>query len=243
MRVKCDEWLGMLDAFVDDELGKDAREGILRHARACEKCAAELKRAETLKKLLAGLTDGVPVPLGAQVAWRSAIKAEARKKRARGLYRTLGAVAAACVVLVGVATGMNLFGRTPEGDPAAGVANVPAADQSMFAFIATDGDEGPELARALPHASAAADRTSAARIVADDMAEAVNTVRSLVDEFNGSIDESSINASAAYLSAFIPAGEYEAFADSLSYAGSAEISEPSGEAGDMVCVTITIQEN
>jgi hypothetical protein len=244
LRVKCDEFIGMLDAFVDGELDDEARDGICQHARICEDCARELKRAEALRKLLSGLDDEVRVPLAAQAAWRAAVKAEARKKRARGLYRALGAVAAACVVFVGVAAGMNLFGGgAPKEEPAVLMAR-DASDVGTFAFVASDGDESPDAKQATtPRTSEAAEMTATVRIVADDVAAAAQTVESLVGEFNGSVDMSSVDAPTAYLTARIPADEYQAFADSLSYAGAVETSNVSGEGGDAVSVTITIQKN
>ncbi len=240
--MKCEELIGMLDAFVDGELGDEARDNILQHARVCENCALELKRAERLKKLLSGLDDGIGVPLAAQAAWRGAVKAEARKKRARGLYRTLGTVAAACVVLVGVAAGMDLFDRTPKDDSVAKIAS-DASEARTFAFVEPDGDENLNATLAMPRASEVAGMTATARVTADDVNAAVATVRSFVDEFNGTVEDSSVSASTAYLTASIPAGEYEAFAESLSYAGAAETSRVGGEGGDTVSVAITIQQN
>ncbi len=238
--MKCDEWMGMLDAFVDGELGGDAREGILQHARACEKCALELKRAEKLKQMLAGLDDGVRVPLAAQAAWRNAVKAEARKKRARGIYRVAGAVAAACVVLVGVAAGLNLFGSSTTHDPVGNLAGQ-SSDAASFAFVEPDGNENAQTLKMMPSASEPVERTSTVRISADDIAAAVDTVNSLVDEFNGSVDDRSVSASTAYMTASIPAGEYDAFIDSLSYAGKVDVMQESDADDDMVSVSITIQ--
>jgi anti-sigma factor RsiW len=234
--------MGLLDAFVDGELDVGARDGILAHARECDGCARALARAEALKKMLSGLDDGVKVPLAAQAAWRGAVKAEARKRRARGFYRTFGAVAAACVVLVGVAAGMNLFGRQSEEEPAALMAKN-GSDASTFAFVAADGDEKLGSVPSTPRVSEEAAMTSTVRILADDVAVAAGTVKSLADEFNGAVDDSSVAASTAYLTVSVPTGEYEAFVDALAYAGTVDASRLSDGDGDTVSVTITIQEN
>lgn len=233
--------MGMLDAFVDGELDVGTRDGILAHARECDGCARELGHAEALKKMLSGLDDAVKVPLAAQAAWRGAVKVEARKRRARGFYRTFGAVAAACVVLVGVAAGMNLFGWQSEEEPAALMAKN-GSQASTFAFVAADGDENSST-QATPRTAEAVAMTSTVRILADDVAAAADTVKSLADEFNGTVEDSSVSASTAYLTVSVPADEYEAFSDSLAYAGTVDASRVSDGEGDAVSVTITIQEN
>ncbi len=239
--MKCDEFMGLLDAFVDGELDVGMRDGILAHARECDGCARELGRAEALKKMLSGLDDGIRVPLAAQAAWRGAVKAEARKRRVRGFYRTFGAVAAACVVLVGVAAGMNLFGRQSEEAPTARMAK-DGSQASTFAFVAADGDENNST-QATARTFEAVAMTSTVRILADDVAVAADTVESLADEFNGTVDDSSVAASIAYLTVSVPADEYEAFSDSLAYAGAVDASRVSDGEGDTVSVTITIQKN
>jgi len=238
--VKCDEFIAMLDAFVDGELDDEARDGILQHARACADCAGELKRAQALKKLLSGLDDGVAVPLAVQAAWRAAVKVEARRKRTRGIYRTVAAVAAACVVFAGMAAGLNLFG-TDQSEPSATIAR-DTSEIGTFAFVESDGNESLTAAQTTPGASEVAGMTAAVRIETDDVAAAAQTVESLVAEFNGTIDAQSVGESTAYLTASVPADEFDAFAEALAYAGATEVSEVSG-AGDAVSVTITIQGN
>lgn len=238
--MKCDELIGMLDAFVDGELDDETRADILAHARACETCAQEIKRAETLKKLLSGLDNAVTVPLAAQAAWRNAVKAEARKKRMRGRYRVIGAFAAAFVVLIGVATGMKLFGRTSVDQADPETAHY-TPDTQMFAFVASDGNEGLGEMQATPRTSEAAERTASVRITADDVDVAADEVTSMVGEFNGTVDASSINATTAYITAFVPADEFEAFQQALSYTGTIETTRVNGEGDDMISVTVTIQ--
>ena len=99
--MNCEEFKGMLDAFIDDELDAAQRAQLIKHAEACPSCAKELRDAQALKRALAELDASPIVPLPAQAAWRTAVKKEARRRKLKYVYRTAGAVAAAFVVLVG----------------------------------------------------------------------------------------------------------------------------------------------
>ena len=110
----------MLDLLLDDALDDKARADLEAHAGVCPECAAKLRAAEQLKAILNDALPEADVPLAAQAKWRAAVRAEAaevQKRRKRGLTRTIGSVAAAAVVLVGVGIAINggLTGLNPAG--------------------------------------------------------------------------------------------------------------------------------
>ena len=102
--MKCDEFTSALDAYIDGELSPDDVRAMCEHAKGCAACGDELKRAEFLRDALRNMDADTFVPLEAQAAWRSAVKRERARKRKNTWIRSLTAVAAAAVVLVGSIT-------------------------------------------------------------------------------------------------------------------------------------------
>ena len=102
--MKCDEFTSALDAYIDGELSPDDVRAMCEHAKGCAACGDELKRAEFLRDALRNIDADTFVPLEAQAAWRSAVKRERARKRKNTWIRSLTAVAAAAVVLVGSIT-------------------------------------------------------------------------------------------------------------------------------------------
>ena len=157
--MKCEEFLPMLDAYIDEELDAAQRARLLKHAEGCPSCQSELRRAEALKRALADFDGDPVVPLPAQAAWRQAIKKESRRRRLRRVYQAAGAVAAALVVLVGstfALRGAGLLDRQ-SASPALTAASeerpfvyygearafgaVEALPDSLNAALETDGEE------------------------------------------------------------------------------------------------------
>ena len=102
--MKCDEFTSALDAYIDGELSPDDARAMCEHAEGCAACGDELKRAEFLRDALRNMDADTFVPLEAQAAWRSAVKRERARKKKNTWIRSLTAVAAAAVVLVGSIT-------------------------------------------------------------------------------------------------------------------------------------------
>ena len=92
-----------LNAHLDGELDREARERMDEHARSCLACGQKLETMTRLLTMCAELDEGLTVPLDAQAAWRKAVRAEAqsRKKTRRvGAWtRGMGWIAAALTLL------------------------------------------------------------------------------------------------------------------------------------------------
>ena len=108
--MNCSEFNHLLDAYVDGELAEGQRMMMREHASACKSCGEALAAAEQLRDILSHMDDDIAVPLPAQAAWRSAVRAEAKRNRMKLVYRACGAVAAVCVLTFGVTTMLR-----PEG--------------------------------------------------------------------------------------------------------------------------------
>lgn len=100
--MNCSEFEKCLDLFIDGDLDEAQRLEFEAHAVACGECQERLKTAEQLREILSHMDDEISVPLPAQAAWRSAVRAEARRGRMRKIYRACGAIAAVCVLTLGV---------------------------------------------------------------------------------------------------------------------------------------------
>lgn len=98
--MKCSEFESMIDALIDGEIDKSARDAMRKHADSCESCSEKLRAAEMLQDILSHMDDSVAVPLQAQAGWRRAVAAEARKKKFAKIYRVAGAAAAALVLAI-----------------------------------------------------------------------------------------------------------------------------------------------
>lgn len=73
--MNCSEFEKCLDLFIDGDLDEAKRLEFEAHAVACGECQERLKTAEQLREILSHMDDEISVPLPAQAAWRSAVRA------------------------------------------------------------------------------------------------------------------------------------------------------------------------
>jgi len=93
-----------LNLYIDNALDEQTLAEMRKHAERCEACRIEMKAAEQLRDILSHADDDIAVPLPVQAAWRNAVRLEARGRRMKNIYRVCGAVAAVCVLTMGVTT-------------------------------------------------------------------------------------------------------------------------------------------
>lgn len=176
--MDCERFRFLLDAYIDGELSADEMHAFVEHAKACEDCKRELESAELLKDALLHIDDDIAVPLEAQAAWRSAVRAEARKKNSRRWLRTAYAAAAALVVLVG---GTAVLRDVPAPDTDAALLAAGDAARSAKIIEADGGAQFTSIA-----ADTGADGYSARKkISTDSPAEAAKQLEILAAEYNG----------------------------------------------------------
>lgn len=105
--MTCSEFDHLLDRYIDGELNEAQREEVRGHAAQCGECSEKLKAAEELRDILSHMDDDISVPLPAQAAWRKAVREEAKRKKMKSLYAAVGAIAAVCVLTLGISTMMQ----------------------------------------------------------------------------------------------------------------------------------------
>ena len=239
--MKCEDFSRLIDAYIDGELGKAEEDRLLTHAQECEKCAEELKNARNLRDMLMGMDDDIVPPLSAQAAWRTAVKAEARKKRMKNIYKYCGSIAAVLVIMIGVFAGTDIF---HSGKPVQ--ENTVQTADAGFVFVATDGGEATAapavMARSISmEEDEVAGSTASVKLIAADPASACEQIVSLAAEFGGSTDAQGGSDTSAYLTAYIPAESIDQFVESLSLIGEVSGYQLNDTGSDSVTVTVTVK--
>ena len=212
--MNCEQIDRFLDAMMDGEISTKDMNALEAHCQTCAACAEKLKLNRQMMGMLSEMAPEIDVPLTAQAAWRSAVKAEAGKAKRARLYRIAGGIAAALVVAIGATFAL----RTPPKNLATDSAVPETAGIMMAAEEAEYADEAPMMAaeeaeyadeapmmaaeyaaagEALIEADGAAMMMDASRkssamreveLVVEDLDRACEYVRDLVDEYEGTAD-------------------------------------------------------
>lgn len=97
----CQKCIYMFDAYIDKELTEEQSAFVASHIASCESCAKKLSTALLIRDCALGMDDGIAVPLGAQSAWRRAVRSEIAGRKRRRLIKTVSGIAAAFILMVG----------------------------------------------------------------------------------------------------------------------------------------------
>jgi len=241
--VKCEDFIRLIDAYIDGELDQDTMSEMLTHAQECEECAREFEAAQLLRETLRGIDDDIVPPLAAQAAWRNSIKAEARRKRMNRIYKFCASAAAAVVLMVGVYAGIDAFDKNNAPQRAATVSEADAG----FVFVAADGgDATPDpgsMARmtSLTMGDEVAGSTASVKLTAEDPSAACESVISIAEEFYGYTEAQGGSDTNVYLTAYIPADSIDQFVESLGLVGEVTGWQFNDSGSANVTVTITIK--
>ena len=123
-----------LNAYLDGELEREARERMNEHARTCPACGQKLETMTRLLTMCAELDEGLTVPLEAQAAWRKAVRTEAQsrvKARRVGAWtRGMGWIAAALTLLTVSTAVFNQGVSVPPDQISTRMAPAPAGAQN-----------------------------------------------------------------------------------------------------------------
>jgi hypothetical protein len=132
---KCRWFDSNLNAYLDGELDREAREKMNEHARNCSECGQKLETMTRLLTMCAELDEGLSVPLEAQAAWRKAIRSEAesrrKTRRVSAWTRSAGWIAAALTLLVASTAALRPVSWTPPVEYSTRVAAAPAEMRSL----------------------------------------------------------------------------------------------------------------
>ena len=178
--MNCSDFNQMLDLYIDGELDDSQRKAFEAHAAQCKDCGEKLVAAEQLREVLSHMDDDISVPLPAQAAWRSAVRAEAKRNRMKKIYSICGAVAAVCVLTVGLTA---MLGQ-----------DVPGTISTVSPRVETDGiseDAAIEQNIALTSSKARSVEYIERSIEAEDPAQAYEYLRDVIAEYGGTIERES----------------------------------------------------
>lgn len=183
--MNCSELDALLDGLLDGELDAGTQAAMEEHAMGCESCHAKLSAALQVHDLLAHMDDDVVAPIAAQAGWRSAIRAEAKRRRIKRIYAACGAAAAVCVLTIGVTAALN--GR-PSGNPEATPRTIAMVQSDSVSQDAGLEDGTMMLGAGAPVAHdgsiSYADRT----VYTDDAATVRGYLHDIIAEYGGEID-------------------------------------------------------
>lgn len=177
--MNCKEMRLLLDAYIDGELSAAEMRALEDHAKACESCREEFGAARLLRDTLAHMDDDVFVPLQAQAAWRSAVRAEAGKKARRKWPRAAYALAAALVLAFGVNFAFDAA-KNPQPDLLAA-----QPMQSDSALLETDGAVRSSAKAGME------DCTVFKKLETTSLADAQAELQLLAEEYSGSFSQMS----------------------------------------------------
>ena len=171
--MDCESIRAMLDAYIDGELPEDEARALENHAQSCEACRQELEAAKLLREALAHMDEEIAVPLEAQAAWRSAVRAEAKRRGGRKWLRVAYAAAAALVLVVG---GSLMLRTTPEtAQPE--TALLMSREAQTADVIARDGGNTAEEART--------GYAAWKKIAVEETEASIETLQALAVEYDG----------------------------------------------------------
>lgn len=182
--MNCEEARMLIDAYIDGELSEEEKRALMDHAQACEMCAQELEAAELLRDTLAHMDDDVQVPIEAQAAWRSAVRAEAKKKNTKKWMRMTYAAAAALVLLIGAGVA---FREMPKQQPQMMMARSVDAPVVANELIAKDG----MAQNAVYTAGAGEDYSVWKKITSENPEQDLKALEMLAAEYNAGFEEQS----------------------------------------------------
>lgn len=164
-QMDCQKYREHLDEWIDGELAEDMAAAMEAHMLACPDCAEQTRIARETLDFIHSLEDDIPVPLTAQSAWRTAVRAEAKQRRRSRFstaFRAVGSVAAAFVLLAGCTAFFRSNGMLAPSEPVAAVTAVVAdaadTDEARPAMISGFGAMKQQSnARSMPMAYVASD--------------------------------------------------------------------------------------
>lgn len=221
---KCRWFDSSLNAYLDGELDREARDKMNEHARVCPECGQKLETMTRLLTMCAELDEGLSVPLEAQAAWRKAIRSEAesrrKTRRISAWTRGAGWIAAALTLLVASTAALRPVSWTPSAEYSTRTAGVPVQNYSMDVAseyesmdgapspaalaLAKDGPLDGGIDSVLTNQQASATETGRAPVVVRSASRTIETtaydtdsqmVDDLVDEYAGYYESDSQSGS------------------------------------------------
>lgn len=236
--MDCSEFRRNLDALIDAEITDAAKAQMDAHAKTCEACRREREAAEQLRDILSHMDDTIAPPLPAQAAWRTAVRAEARRRRMKRIWSAAGVAVAACAVTIGVSTMLTANHAQDNVQPFAQTGYVVEADgvseqASLEDSVASGGGRAAEIAYAeLP-------------VIAEDMQTAYGYVQDIAVEYGAVIEREDAQTDGKKLYVLVPEENVTDFVSAVGHVGvdSQELSTPVESRTGMAGICVVIAQN
>lgn len=232
--MNCSEFEKLMDLFIDGELDGAQQSALKAHVAECDECRAKLQAAEQLHEILSHMDDDISVPLPAQAAWRNAVRAEARRSRMRRIYSACGAVAAVCVLTLGVTAMLHSTAIQPGAGPAKVEADGISEDAALVDEIAL---RSAVLQPAVDYVER--------RIAVEDVEQAYGYLLDVIAEYGGTVERETSEDQVQKVYVQIPGENAEDFISAVDGIGTA--ADDSGAVVDLsaesigFCVTIAVE--
>ena len=227
--MTCEELRARLDAYIDGELSEDEMRAVEDHAAACVDCGRELELAKLVRDALGELDGEVTVPLQAQAGWRNAVRAEAKRKQNRRWLRAAYGVAAALVLVLGIAALTRNMPARQDGQM------MMLAAAPTDAVVARDGEMEAAALSVEEEAYAAWKKYDAA-----DFDAACLSVEALIEEYSGSFQTVNLDEGPMVYRIELPREYLDDFLSAVSHVGAEQDSETMDTQGDTALVYIQI---
>ena len=242
--VKCSDFMQSLDAWTDGELSEEQSAEMERHANQCAPCREQWTAAEQLRSFLSRMDEEISVPLPAQAGWRSAIRAEARRRRMKRIYGAVSAVAAAAVVAFCVTA---LLPGRQKADPAPETTGVEYAvlQSAPRAYVEADGlSEEAQLEASAAPVGLDAGLEVERRILADDVDTAYGYVMDIAAEYGATVEREAEDTAGKKVYLLVPGENLTDFVSAVEHVGTPADESAAVDAADgTVSVCVVIAQN
>ncbi len=200
--MKCSEFEGMLDAWMDGAIDDSTRKAMQKHAETCESCREQLHAAEMLQDVLSHMDDSLTVPLKAQASWRKAVMDQARKNRIKRFSRIAGAAAAVLVLAIC----LPLLLKSTSG-----FTKVSDAYVEVDGVNEMDSLEDVALTATEPETQATAQPDALRSVMVEDLDAAYGYVMDLIEEYTATLKDETQADGERCLVITVPADNVEDF--------------------------------
>ena len=228
----------LLDDLMDEVISPDDLRALEAHCDDCPTCRSKLNATRDMLRLFADMAPEADVPLNVQAKWRSAVKAESKKVRAKSLYRWAAGIAAALVVAIGATFMLNMPQSVSPLMEAAPMAR-------SVTMIEADGLEASE--EAIDTAVSRPMPTLELAMTVEDLNRTCAYMADLISEYEGGMDEQRFDKdgrACANLYIDLPAENAVEFLNAASHfdLGHAEMPDIDASEADRVVMLLVLKE-
>lgn len=229
----------LLDDLMDEVISPDDLRALEAHCDDCPTCKSKLIATRDMLRLFADMAPEADVPLNVQAKWRSAVKAESKKVRAKGLYRWAAGIAAALVVAIGATFMLNM--------PQSAAPLMEAAPMARSVTMIEADGQSEAMEEAIDTAVSRPVPTLELAMTVENLNRTCAYMADLLSEYEGSVDEQRFDKdgrACANLYIGLPAENAAEFLNAASHfdLGHAGIPDIDASEADRVVMLLVLKE-